>query len=62
MVKKGITPGGKEHKLLTIRKSDLTELFDISIHTLNQWQQKGKVNIRNLKSICDHYAERRYKD
>jgi phage terminase Nu1 subunit (DNA packaging protein) len=54
----GITPGGKEHILLRIRKSDLLELFNISIHTLNKWRDQGKLDMRDLKSICELYVQR----
>lgn len=54
----GIYPGGKEHILIRVRKSDLMKLFGISKHTLNKWHQKGELNIRNLRSICDLFLAR----
>ena len=55
------SPGGKPHILIQIRKQDLAELFEVSIHTLNKWQSQGKVNLRSLQSICELYYSRRLK-
>lgn len=54
-------PPGKrgEEILIRVRKADLARLFGVSKYTVESWARKDKIDIRDLRSICEVFCERR---
>ncbi len=47
---------GREN--LHITTGDLCELFGVTLRTIGRWEREGKLDRKDLRSICDLYKRR----